>query len=471
MLDPSSSSIAIDLFFRLLGFVYLFAIGAFLDQIRGLLGQEGILPISGFLEALKRRFGKKVYYLVPTLFWLNSSDKMLTGTVLVGIAASLCLIAGFATPWMLLLLFILFLSIVSSGQDFLSFGWEMFLLEMTANAFLLALSPHNVLAWISLNFLLFRFHFQAGIVKLQSKDASWRNLTGLAYHYQTQPIPNVQAWFFHKLPLTFHKFSTLFMFAVELAICFGIFGNETMRFATFVLLFGLQFTIWFTGNFSYLNHLTAAFCVILISNRFFPSFFSGPAFPPAHPYVNLFVGAAAGGLLFLQIANFCFHVIKPYSFIKKLLNPFSPFHIVNRYGIFAVMTTQRYEIVVEGSNDGVNWKEYLFKHKPSEVSRRPHRIAPYQPRLDWQAWFLPFSSCESNHWFQNFLYRLLTGSPPVLRLLREVPFDQPPKYLRALAYLYTFTSWKEKRTTGDWWKREFKGIYAPTIRLEDKEKG
>ncbi len=128
------------------------------------------------------------------------------------------------------------------------------------------------------------------------------------------------------------------------------------------------------------------------------------------------------------------------------------------------MTTKRYEIVVEGSEDGVEWKEYLFYHKPSELNRRPRRLAPYQPRIDWQAWFLPFSSYYSERWLQRFLLHLFKGTPDVLKLLRHNPFsEKPPRFLRVLLYDYVFTSAEEKRQTGNWWHRIFVKHYSPTL--------
>ena len=80
-----------------------------------------------------------------------------------------------------------------------------------------------------------------------------------------------------------------------------------------------------------------------------------------------------------------------------------PLHIVSAYGLFAVMTTQRNEIVIEGSDDGVNWREYEFRYKPGDVTRRPRWNIPHQPRLDWQMWFAALDDPRRLPWFQRFL--------------------------------------------------------------------
>jgi hypothetical protein len=145
-----------------------------------------------------------------------------------------------------------------------------------------------------------------------------------------------------------------------------------------------------------------------------------------------------------------------------------PLRAVNSYGLFAVMTTTRNEIIVEGSDDGVNWLAYEFKYKPGDVNRRPEFIEPFQPRLDWQMWFAALGNYEQNPWFWNFCERLLQGSPEVLALLEKNPFPKhPPRFVRAEFYEYHFTSAAERRASGAWWKREFVGEYLPMVSLHE----
>jgi hypothetical protein len=143
-----------------------------------------------------------------------------------------------------------------------------------------------------------------------------------------------------------------------------------------------------------------------------------------------------------------------------------PARSFNGYGLFAVMTTSRPEIVIEGSADGNTWYEYQFKYKPGDLKRRPRFVAPHQPRLDWQMWFAALGSYKSNPWFVNLCWRLLQGSPDVLALFDQNPFPKrPPRYIRAVVYDYHFTTLSERHKTGAWWRRELKGIYLPEISL------
>ena len=144
----------------------------------------------------------------------------------------------------------------------------------------------------------------------------------------------------------------------------------------------------------------------------------------------------------------------------------SPFRSVNGYGLFAVMTTSRREIIIEGSNDGRTWLAYEFKYKPGDPRRKPRFVAPHQPRLDWQMWFAALGTYRENPWLVNFCFRLLQGVPEVLAFLERDPFpNAPPRYIRAVVYEYHFSNLKERRAQGIWWRREFKGEYLPPVSL------
>jgi hypothetical protein len=155
--------------------------------------------------------------------------------------------------------------------------------------------------------------------------------------------------------------------------------------------------------------------------------------------------------------------------IASLFAPLAPFYLTGTYGLFAVMTTTRPEIVIEGSDDTMIWREYEFRYKPGDLRRPPGIVAPYQPRLDWQMWFAALGNYRANRWFVNLAVRLLQGSPAVLKLLNRSPFpSHPPRYIRAELYNYRFTSLAEKKATGNWWAREYVGHYLPAIALREK---
>jgi lipase maturation factor 1 len=328
--------------------------------------------------------------------------------------------------------------------------------------------------------------FMSGAVKLTSGDDSWgwlnhsfhwSALTALDYHYWSQPLPTVFAWWADKSPEWFKHFSVAFCLAVEVIAPFFIWAPRRLRLTVAGLLIFLQILIALTGNYCFFNLLTIALCLLLIDDtamgtltrrRDRVSTGGGPCARSLPNRVRNF-GAMAVIVITLPInAWLIFSVVKPQSrppgWLANLYVQLEAFRIVNGYGLFRVMTKDRCEIVIEGSTDGVEWMPYEFKWKPGDLKRAPGWCAPHQPRLDWQMWFAALESPEQNPWLIGLIVRLFEGSRDVTGLLAHNPFqDKPPRYIRAMFYRYRFTTDEERRQTGAWWKRQELREYLPTI--------
>ena len=451
-------------FLRLLALVYLDAFVSFGVQARGLIGSHGISPIGQYLEAASRAVGPwNAVRLIPTMLWIAHTDAVVTWWPIVGAAVAIVLLLGFFERTALVVLFVMYLSICTAGQDFFSFQWDMLLLE--AGFLAIFLGSSAVVIWL-FRLLVFRLMFSSGAVKLLSGDPSWRSLRALDFHYFTQPIPTPVAWYMQQLPAWFQKYSTGGVFIIELGIPLLIFLPRRMRLIAAACLIFLQALILTTGNYAFFNWLSIALCLLLLDDRALPGWIRGTRARGTPRRVAIVVAVLVIGLGALQMAaTFGATLPSPGLVALRLATPFG---IVNTYGLFAVMTTVRQEITVEGSNDGVNWSDYEFRYKPGPLDRRPPWVAPHQPRLDWQMWFAALSTYRENPWFVSFLVRLLEGSPDVLGLLERNPFPKaPPRYVRAVMSSYRFTSWEERRRTGNWWKSAGSVMYVPAISLAD----
>ena len=475
------------LFLRALAAVYLIAFVSLWIQIIGLVGHRGILPAEEFLQLIRSRLGPERFWLVPTLCWLNPSDAFLHLLCGIGSCAALLLLCDLAPVPLLILLWAVYLSLVTVCRDFLGFQWDNLLLEAGFLAIALAplrLRPHLARAsppspialWLC-RWLLFRLMFSSGLVKLLSGDATWRHLTALTYHYETQPLPTWMSWYAHHLPMWFHQASCLAMFIIELGAPWLIFGPRRARGMACGLLVGLQLLILATGNYCFFNLLALALCLLLIDDAMWPQRMrsaleagdraSATARPRRWPV--WMVGPIAAILVASTTVQMGFRWRMPWAVPFTVIERFTaPFRTTNAYGLFAVMTTTRPEIILEGSRDGEHWRAYEFPYKPGEVHRRPRFVAPHQPRLDWQMWFAALGSYRDHPWFLSLCDRILRGSPDVLALLASDPFpDAPPRYLRAVLYTYSFTDAATRKADGAWWRREFEGLYCPVLSLRD----
>lgn len=470
------------LFLRLLGLVYLIAFLSLLVQVEGLIGSRGILPIAELLEWARAQTGPERYWLLPTLCWLDAGDGFLFFLCGCGAALAGLLLLEIAPAPVLVLLWAFYLSLVNAGQIFLGYQWDSLLLEAGFLAIFLApldprpradWRPSPIALWL-LRWLLFRLMFSSGVVKLRSGDPSWRGLSALRFHYETQPLPTWAGWHVHQLPVWFHTLSCALMFVTELAVPFLVFAPRRFRFAGCGALLAFQILIATTGNYCFFNLLTIALCLLLLDDAALPRRWrerTAPAAPSRRPraWPRWVLAPVAGVVLTVSgadlLATLGLGLPWPAPLVA-LERAVGPFRTINGYGLFAVMTTSRPEIVVEGSDDGMTWRPYEFKWKPGDLRRAPAFVAPHQPRLDWQMWFAALGTCERNPWFIRFLVRLQEGSPPVVRLLAGNPFPQaPPRRIRSTLYDYRFTGLEARRKDGAWWRREPLGPYCPELPL------
>jgi len=473
--EPPRYDLVSWLFLRGIGLIYLAAFASFGVQALGLIGSQGILPLKDFLDAIHAQYGTNGYWLAPMVFWLDSSDFIIETVCWAGAGLSLLLICNILPRLCLLLLYALYLSLTLGGQDFMSFQWDIFLVE--AGFLTLVMSFAQVQGIWLLRWLIFRFMFMSGCVKLLSGDPNWANLAALSYHFLTQPLPTPFAWYAAQIPAHILRYMTGAVFIVELVLPFLTFCPRRLR---FVFAFGtllLEACIFLTGNYNFFNLQTMLLCLPLFDDaaiqKILPQRLTRLRKPKERRRGRIRDSLATMLTLLIVFDSlvqmgmrFGHEPVFPSTVIYGILEPL---HIVNTYGLFAVMTTKREEIIIEGSNDGVTWKEYSFRYKPGDVKRAPLWNIPHQPRLDWQMWFAALEPPGASPWFAHFLQRILENSPPVMVLLEKNPFpDKPPLYVRAMFYDYTFAGPKDKEN-GIWWDRTPLGFYLPPVSLPDQQ--
>lgn len=477
-------------FVKMLALAFLIAFLSLGSQVDGLIGSTGLLPVPDFLAEVHRQAGPSAFFELPTLCWLSSSDVFLRWLCGAGAVLSIALLLDIAPALCLFLLWLFYLSLVKVGQDFLNFQWDILLLEAALLALLaspLALKPGSTakgdpppLMLFLFQWLLFRLIFCAGVVKLSSGDASWHHLTALCFHYHTQPLPTPLAWFMDGLPSWFQQLSCAFVFFTELAVPFALWGPRRLKPYAFGFWLALQVLIALTGNYCFFNWVSAGLGLFFLEDaawpgavrRLFDSTANKEKTKRTRTWPRWIQALYLALVLILSSMQIVFSFKIPVAWpapLAALYDATAPFEIVNGYGLFAVMTTDRPEIILEGSDDGKVWKPYTFKYKPGDLQIPPHWSAPFQPRLDWQMWFAALGTYRENPWFISLAASLLRGNEGVLKLMDLNPFpNSPPRFLWASLYDYRFTTAKEKSETGAWWAREEKGLYCPILSLRQK---
>ena len=498
----SSCLIARWLLLRALAAIYFSAFFSLLFQIKGLLGPQGILPAQQYLAEVAHSLGAARYWFAPSIFWLSANSHMLMAVTWIGLLAS---IFAFLNLWPRLaffICFVCFLSFAAAASDFSGYQSDGMLLEAGFLALFFA-PPGGLPGWAAdhpppraslwlLQWEWFRIYFESGLVKLLSGDPQWRNLIAMDEYYQNSPLPTWIGWYVEHFPHWFHKATTVSTLLMELVVVIMLFFPRRVRLICFLIVTPWEIGVILTGNYAFLNYLVLSLGLLLLDDntlrRFVPARFSPPApsmYAVVGPYARpgpeesergagilphlsaIRVGITTVLLLWIGYATTAELISMP---LRRMILPatpvtaLEPFRIANQYGLFAVMTRGRYEIEFQGSNDNRNWIPYPFQYKPQAVNEPPGIYAPYQPRFDWNLWFASLGDWRHNQIVPLTEEHLLENDVDVLSLFRSNPFQQsPPRYVRAVLWQYWFTSIEEKRRSGNWWRRQLLGLYAPVI--------
>ena len=522
LFDPkfgaSDRLIARWIFLRALGVIYFSAFYPLLFQVRGLIGNNGILPATEFLEAVAHSYGPARFWFAPSLYWISTSNGWLVGVCVIGLVASILLVLNFWPRGMLVVCFVCYLSFVAAAGDFSGYQSDGMLLEAGFIAWFFAppgvrpawggSSPAARASLFLLQWEWFRIYFESGIVKLASGDPEWRNWTAMDQYYQNGPLPTWIGYYAQHLPHWFHAFTVFVTFAVELGIVWMMFLPRRWRLICFVVVTGLQIGIILTANYTFLNYLVLSLGILLVDDgyliRLLPMRWRAdfekasalaraqrPGASPPEPALSIvdagmtprpapmprrqmhsiafrlaLTSVILSWIFYAASVQLLWILVPGLPLPTSPVAALDPFRIANRYGLFAVMTRGRYEIEFQGSNDGQNWTAYPFRYKPQDPAKVPRIYAPYQPRLDWNLWFASLGDWREYSIVPSTEERLLSGSHDVLQLFAGNPFpDAPPKYIRAVLWQYWFTSLAEKRRTGTWWRRNMLGLYAPELQV------
>jgi hypothetical protein len=386
--------------------------------------------------------------------------------------------------------------------------------------------PSRASLWL-LRLLWFSIYFESGVAKYFGGDPSWRDLTALDQYYQNGPLPTWIGWYAQQFPHKFHAGTALTVLVVELCLVWMVFLPRRFRIPCFFIVSAMQIGITLTANYAFLNYLVFSVGFLLLDDkflvRFLPARWAAPVRgnleyvapadarkerveldlhssvaaekpsetverssasgkPAARVSVYFpYQFAAAAGLwlsafllvwiLYADVFLILTRVAPGSSLPSQPVALLEPFRIVDHYGLFGRMTWKRYEIEFQGSSDGTTWIAYPFRNKPQDLAEAPRIYAPYQPRFDWNMWFASLDHWRDNAWVLRVEQRLLANEPDVVALFAGNPFAQaPPKQVRAVLWEYWMTDVATKRTTGRWWRREDRGLYAPSLEQDSEGK-
>lgn len=486
VVDAGDFTIAREIIMRGVAALFFLAFLSGFRQFPALLGENGLSPATEFIRRTSWRQGPSVFRWRRTPY----SDRLMRIVCAVGMALATSAVIGIpqlGPAWAPIPIFLamwgLYLSIVSIGQRFYGFGWEMMLLEAGFLAGFLgshAVDPPAPIL-LFLCWMVFRVEFGAGMIKWRG-DPQWRNLTAMDFHHETQPMPGPLSRWAHLRAPWWHKVETAGNFVVQLGAPFLLFLPQPIATFGALAIIASQLALVVTGNYAWLNWLTIILATAAISDSTLAWFGGGPwpglSWFGIEPHTTAETHASplwwSAGIMVV----FLWLLVLSRRPLLNLLSPnqrmnaaFNVFKLVNAYGAFGSMTRVRRELIIEGTRacdpSESDWLPYEFRGKPGDVYRTPRQFAPYHLRLDWLMWFAALGAYREP-WFRALLVRLAQGDRGIRTLLRTDPYDGgAPALLRVRVFEYRYATSVERRETGRYWTRELQGTLVRPCSLTD----
>ena len=430
----------------------------------------------------------KAFLSAPTLLWCAAGAAGLNLICYGGMIAGLLLLLNAWPRAALVFCWIFDLSFVSAARNFSGFQSDGLMLETVLLAVFLAprglrpglgeRTPSSVVVRLLFWWLCFRLIFEPGIAKSMGGDEAWKTFSALQDYYVNCPFPTWLGWYAQHLPDWVHSGMTGATLYVEVVGPFLFFLGRKGRILLCLLWGGMNLGILLTGNYTFLNYNSIALAMLLLDDRairkilpFLPERKTGVS-PAAAAWWRK-VTASVVLLPFFYIGLYIFLAVMRVpvnslpAFTRQPLVLLGNFRSANRYALFGSMTHHRHHIEYEGSNDGgLSWKTYRFKWQAQDTGVAPRFMAPHLPRFDWNLWFaqLGVYGNERHRFVLLAGARLIEGEADVTALFAHNPFpESPPQIIRFKLYRYSFTILSEKKETGQWWRREDIGYWAPYL--------
>eukprot|EP01129_Flabellula_baltica_P008990 TRINITY_DN3609_c0_g1_i1.p1 TRINITY_DN3609_c0_g1~~TRINITY_DN3609_c0_g1_i1.p1 ORF type:complete len:496 (-),score=57.02 TRINITY_DN3609_c0_g1_i1:25-1491(-) len=472
-----------------LSVINIIVFASFYVQHFYLISKQGLTPVYGFVKRVKQTQESDklslgaLFMRFPTLFLLNTSDEFIQAVFVAPVILCVMFLLGIVNGFVpILVSWICYSSIVTVSQPWLGLQMHANILEIDFLYLVtapFATSNHYIVNY-ALKWFIFRFMLSCGLAKWYSSDESWRRLTAMNYHYETQPLPNMLSPFFHKLPNWIHKLEVVGTLIVEIPLCLFVFiPHWSAQVAAFIGFVGLNIAINSTGNFGHLGLLTIIECIPLIPDDIWRSLlpFSIDMFVDSE---GSYIAYILSWIVLLAYVSISIHPslkVIGYDERKKLIpiyitknidlfisktypvyRTMSLLRICNYYSKFTNMTKERWELVIEGSYDNKTWAEYVLPFKPGPTWRKPRYFPLHMPCLDWQMWFVPLRlqrGFDFPAWYKILINKLRQENSSILPMFYYSPFpaNEPPKYIRTVVYKYSYSSQPEEV-----WERTQVGI-------------
>ncbi len=407
-------SIGLKLFHHFLSASFFFAFSSWIFQADSLFGEKALIDVTREINHLKKYF--HIIDLPNFLFW-SPTAQALKSILWIGLLSSILSFQNKFKSFFIFLTTFSYLTLIHSSSSFGHFQWDTLLIEtgFLAGIFSLRLFSNSIGITL-IRFLSFKIIFLSAMAKMMAHTGHWRDLTALFYHFETQPIPTSVSYLFHSLPSSILAIATVLTLAIQLICPFLLFHGKTRSQATLILI-TQQLLIALSGNYNFFNFLAIGLLMVSLDNSIFSRLKLDFTRELRLNYQLK---------LYFSLPIFIIYIAGHFAIFSNFVSPglarpvFPNWYWMNSYGLFANMTLERKELIIEVSADRSNWELVDFPHKIDFEGDKTGWIAPHQPRIDWQLWFAALSPEKHELWFLKLLRNILLH-PELLNKTVKIP--------------------------------------------------
>ena len=212
---------------------------------------------------------------------------------------------------------------------------------------------------------------------------------------------------------------------IEIAIPLLIIGPQLLKRSACIYLISLQIFYIIFGNLGTYHWNIIALCILLLDDKFYLQTIR--IFAPMKIRNSQFIKKIRNLSLIKKKNNwkkrisFIFtilililsivpilslaqgKIVPPQQLIDVYRHTY-PFKIVNIYTPFYCIYKDRYEIIVQGSLDAQNWKDYKSYFKPDLSLSSPTFHSPHISRLEYALWSAAQSDYQQEVWYNFFTF-------------------------------------------------------------------
>ena len=258
-----------------MGILFLLAYLSLFLQFEGLYSVNGLTPMQDTVSDILGQVGGMdvwgIFLQYPSMLLLSrvptvglSIETIAELTLVVGLLCALWVaITGRNDIFISIGMVVCYLTMYLGGGTFMSFQWDILLLEVGWVFVLSGTHSRCSRLWNSCyRLVLFKLMLMSGVVKLTAGCETWNGLTALSYHFATQCLPTPLAWWAHQIPEEVLRWGVAGTLLIEIPwTLLLVVPSVRIRRIGAALQALLQVSIIITGNYNFFNLLTIALCI------------------------------------------------------------------------------------------------------------------------------------------------------------------------------------------------------------------